>query len=53
MSIENTKIIEDILNEVDPMIPTFEESFDQHKILFELLSNVKEWNNLKNSFPIT
>lgn len=53
ISNENTKIYKEILNQEDPMLPTFKESFSQHKLLFELASNIKEWHKYNFVYPIT
>ena len=41
----------EILKEEDPLLPTFKESYSQHKLLFELASNVKEWNESNFIYP--
>ena len=53
ISNENVKIYQEILKEEDPLLPTFKESYSQHKLLFELASNVKEWNESNFIYPIT
>lgn len=53
ISNENVKIYKEILKEEDPLLPTFKESYSQHKLLFELASNVKEWKKSDLIYPIT